>query len=409
MEETRKVFHAEVPGHGKHFLRTGDLGFMHDGQLYVTGRVKDVIIIRGRNHYPQDIEQTVEQAHPAILPGAAFSMQVDDTEQLAVVHQVDRQSRGEDWEKVASSVRRAIVANHDLDPQRIVFIRQTSLPITSSGKVQRSLCRQQLIADELKVVHDWTAPQRTASRNGDHDQSATTNGSANGHVANGRANGNGKGSVEINVSGDGVSWKQNGNGHAAAPSTPTSGSQARAALNGLHTDRAAERIESWLLQWLVERVGLDPVDVDRTKPFAEFGVDSVTSVELSQELEDEFGIELTPVVAWNHPTPAALSRYLAEQIATVNSAINGAATNSSATNGAATYGAVVTNGTVTNGSTLNGSAGNRLHHRTNGHHLGNGSTNGAANRLADDDLQKMLAEVENLSDDEVARLLAEED
>ena len=78
-------------------------------------------------------------------------------------------------------------------------------------------------------------------------------------------------------------------------------------------DRAAERIETWLLEWLVARLGLDAADVSRDRPFAEFGVDSLTAVELSHELEEQFNVPLPPIVAWNYPTPAALARYLAEQ------------------------------------------------------------------------------------------------
>ena len=146
------------------FVRTGDLGFFRDGELFVTGRVKDVIIIRGRNHYPQDIEQSAEEAHPAVLPGAAFALADDSGERLVVVHQLDRQFRGADHQQIIQAIRRAIVEQHELDPYAIVLIRQTSLPITSSGKVQRNLCREQYLADELKVVHAWTNPAQAARR-----------------------------------------------------------------------------------------------------------------------------------------------------------------------------------------------------------------------------------------------------
>jgi acyl-CoA synthetase (AMP-forming)/AMP-acid ligase II/acyl carrier protein len=359
-DATAEVFGAHVPGHGGGFLRTGDLGFVHDGELFVTGRVKDVIIIRGRNHYPQDIEQTVDEVHPAILPGAAFAVTVDGAEELVVVHQVDRQSRNEDWSKLAAAVRRAIVANHELDPHAIVFIRQTSLPITSSGKVQRGLCRQQFLDDDLKVVHMWKSPRPKV-------ESASAGNIRNGHrhAARNGQHTNGVADTEVHMSGEGVSWKRNGaqppSRPTIAPAAPENCTTVAEALRALPVDRAAERIESWLLHWLVDRVGLDPVDVDRTKPFAEFGVDSMTSVELSQELEDEFGVKLTPVVAWNYPTPASLSRYIAEQLCATTS------------------------------------------DPASGPHFG--SQPGTARQA---DLQKLLTEVENLSDEEVARLLEEE-
>ena len=84
-------------------------------------------------------------------------------------------------------------------------------------------------------------------------------------------------------------------------------------MSPIEVDRAAEQIEEWMLNWLVNRLSMDPADVARDRPFAEFGVDSLTAVELSQELEDEFKVPLPAIVAWNYPTPAALARYLAEQ------------------------------------------------------------------------------------------------
>ena len=174
-EETEQVFGAEVPGREGKFLRTGDLGFFRDGELFVTGRVKDVIIIRGRNHYPQDIEQSAEEAHPAVLPGAAFALADEGRgERLVVVHQLDRQFRGADHQQIIQAIRRAIVEQHELDPYAIVLIRQTSLPITSSGKVQRTLCREQYLADELKVVHSWINPAMRAIAAGSRRTTVST-------------------------------------------------------------------------------------------------------------------------------------------------------------------------------------------------------------------------------------------
>ncbi|MEX2315826.1 MAG: acyl carrier protein, partial [Pirellulales bacterium] len=132
--------------------------------------------------------------------------------------------------------------------------------------------------------------------------------------------------------------------------------------------RTAERIETWLLEWLVARLGLDVADVSRDRPFAEFGVDSLTAVELSHELETEFKVPLPPIVAWNYPTPAALARYLAEQA----SGPRAADAPAKAANGAA---------------------------HANGK---------SAATLDDRRLAELLKEVENLSDAEAARLLTEE-
>jgi acyl carrier protein len=286
-EETETTFGACIGGYEGAFLRTGDLGFVSGGELFVTGRLKDIIIIRGRNHYPQDIEQTVQSAHAAVLPGAAFSVPIDGEEQLIIVHQVDRQYRGENCDEVVRAIRRAIVENHELDPYAILLIRQTSLPITSSGKVQRSLCREQYLSGELKIVREWTRPAARKRTAGLGTSAAKLLGPAV-HSAT-------YGHKEWRIDGSGVRQVQP---HSA-----------------MEIDRRAERIETWLLEWLVERVGLNPEDVERNRPFAEFGVDSLTSLELSDELESEFGVELTPIIAWNYPTPSALAHYLAQQTA----------------------------------------------------------------------------------------------
>src|SRR5208337_5434651 len=91
-QQTAETFNAFVTGTGEGpYLRTGDLGFMRDGQLYVTGRCKDLIIIRGRNHYPLDIEETARKSHPALRSdAAAFSVDLEGEERLVLVHEIER-------------------------------------------------------------------------------------------------------------------------------------------------------------------------------------------------------------------------------------------------------------------------------------------------------------------------------
>jgi acyl-CoA synthetase (AMP-forming)/AMP-acid ligase II/acyl carrier protein len=361
-EENEQVFGARVAGREGKFLRTGDLGFFRDGELYVTGRVKDVIIIRGRNHYPQDIEQSAEEAHEAVMPGAAFALADVAGERLVVVHQLDRQFRGSDYQEIIQAIRRSIVEHHELDPFAIVLIRQTSLPITSSGKVQRSLCRDQYVAGELKIVHEWTNPAMKSAPN---------------EPRNGR--------VEVTLHDDGVAVRASKNAGMSEPRPETqrdfrstasrSSRETTAPLrfqrNGsgaIEVDRVAEQIEAWLLEWLVARLSMDPKDVLRDRPFAEFGVDSLAAVELSQELEDEFKVPLPAIIAWNYPTPAALARYLAEKSLGVGDEATPPSQNMTTSNGTALP---------------------------------------AAPNEAE--LATLLAEIENLSDEEAARLLADEE
>jgi len=196
-EETKQTFEAylaEAP-EKEPFMRTGDLGFLKGGELFVTGRLKDVIIINGRNHYPQDIEWTVEQSHPLIRPGciASFSVEVAGEERLVVVAEVERnfrqllrgsqnskfkiQNSNDTDESVSSvavdffsqrngksskensdnsqdlikSIQRSVSRNHDLQIYQILLLKPGAIPKTSSGKVQRYACREGFLAGTLQI------------------------------------------------------------------------------------------------------------------------------------------------------------------------------------------------------------------------------------------------------------------
>ncbi len=145
------------------FLRTGDLGFLHDGQLYISGRLKDMIIVRGVNRYPQDIEQTVEGASSAVQAGsvAAFAMNYHDREQLVIVAETLRQ-RGLDWDDHLQKIRRAVTLEHELPPDAVYLVRNSSVPKTSSGKIQRHACLDALLQDDLKVIAKWVRWEESA-------------------------------------------------------------------------------------------------------------------------------------------------------------------------------------------------------------------------------------------------------
>ena len=146
------------------YLRTGDLGFFDNGELFVAGRLKDLIIIRGRNHYPQDIEHAVEEASTLVRAGsiAAFAVDVDGRERVAVVAEVERGKR-EPAEVAAAfeAIRKRLATEHELAVEAIVLVRPNSVPKTSSGKIQRHACKRQFLDGTLEVVDQhisWLQP-----------------------------------------------------------------------------------------------------------------------------------------------------------------------------------------------------------------------------------------------------------
>jgi acyl-CoA synthetase (AMP-forming)/AMP-acid ligase II/alkylation response protein AidB-like acyl-CoA dehydrogenase len=157
VEESKATFRAQLEGetNGRTYLRTGDIGFLHEGQLYVSSRLKDLIILRGLNHYPQDLEWAVQRAHPSLRAdnGAAFSIGVDGEEQLCIVQEVARAPETEEeLEMMVAAIKEAIFNEDGVVPYAVTLIRAGSIPKTTSGKIQRSACRQAFLDSSLKAV-----------------------------------------------------------------------------------------------------------------------------------------------------------------------------------------------------------------------------------------------------------------
>ncbi|HSG39484.1 MAG TPA: amino acid adenylation domain-containing protein, partial [Thermoanaerobaculia bacterium] len=236
-EETERTFGARLPDGDGPFLRTGDLGFLDGGELFITGRIKDLIILRGRNHYPQDIELTAERSHPALrgVVGAAFSVDAAGEERMVVVHEVDRHAGGLD--DVAEAVRRAVAEEHEALVHEVVLVPQGGVPRTTSGKIQRRGCRELYLAGELHAL--------------------------------GRSRLDG----------------------AAEPET--SEGPLRDALLAAPAGERQQLTERWLLRTFARLAKVDAARVDPEKPLSGLGMDSLVAVELKNAVEDEVGVPLS--------------------------------------------------------------------------------------------------------------------
>jgi acyl-CoA synthetase (AMP-forming)/AMP-acid ligase II len=179
-EETERTFSARLAGSGEGpYVRTGDMGYLAHGELFVTGRLKDLVIVRGRKVYPQDIEQTVESSHDLILPNAtaAIAVPTDQGERLVIIAEVQPtrplKNRGDSFaaktdaatqqnlQDVIGTIRQVVAEQHELQTCGIVLISRGSIPKTSSGKIQRHACRHGFVAGTLDCVLEWTMPPLT--------------------------------------------------------------------------------------------------------------------------------------------------------------------------------------------------------------------------------------------------------
>ncbi len=256
-KETEKIFQAYLTDTNEGpFLRTGDLGFLKDNELFVTGRIKDVIIIRGQNYYPQDIELVVEQSHPALQPGgvAAFSIEHKGEERLVVVQEVRRTYlRKFKAQELFTDIRRAVSEHHDLQVYAIALLKPATIPKTSSGKIQRHACQERFLNNMLKILSSSIL------------------------------------SLEASLS-------------------PADQSQIH------QPPHSVEAIQQWLIDWLSSKLGLVTETIDPYKTFADYGLDSMMAVQLGRDLTEGFdlqNVDIDPTLAWNYPTINALAQYLA--------------------------------------------------------------------------------------------------
>ncbi|MFJ9105497.1 AMP-binding protein, partial [Streptomyces sp. NPDC102405] len=153
-EATQDTFHAHLDNGNGPYLRTGDLGFLHDDRLYITGRSKDLIIVRGRNLYPQDLEICAERSHPSLRPNACAAVALDTNgeERLLIVAELAHEKHSPDIDEVTTALTRAIASEFEVSVHTLVLVRSGTIPRTSSGKIQRHACLTGYLDGTLHIL-----------------------------------------------------------------------------------------------------------------------------------------------------------------------------------------------------------------------------------------------------------------
>jgi acyl-CoA synthetase (AMP-forming)/AMP-acid ligase II/acyl carrier protein len=231
--KTARLFRARIAGSDEGpFLRTGDLGFISQGQLFIAGRMKEVIIINGANHFPADIESTVEQCHPALQPHAcaAFSVEAGKRERLVIIQEIKRTAlRNLDAEAVVEAIRSAVSNEHGISAYAIDLISPGRIIRTSSGKIRHARCREMWLQNEFKTTYSWQ--QQEAYK-------------------------------KLSLT-----------------------SQEK-------IDISPAELEAWLKQWLGNKLNIQPDNIEPSRPILSYGLDSLGAVELEREVKENFHIEI---------------------------------------------------------------------------------------------------------------------
>ncbi|HEX5748905.1 MAG TPA: amino acid adenylation domain-containing protein [Archangium sp.] len=259
-DDTARVFQARLAGSGEGpYLRTGDLGVLEGDELFVTGRRKDLLIIRGRNHYPQDLELTVERCDPGLRPGcgAAFSVDSGGEERLVIVQEFADRSGGDleiRTRDVIARIRQAVAEEHELGVHAVVLLVPGSIPKTSSGKIQRHACRTAFLRGSLEAVGSWRE------------------GSAGAHVAAALVDG-------------------------AEESAPP-------------LSAGVEALLPWLSARLSRELRIPAGELRLDEPLTRYGLDSLRAMEVRGSLELTFGVSLPVTSLLRGPSVRELAESL---------------------------------------------------------------------------------------------------
>lgn len=287
VKETTETFRAFVEGTKEGpFLRTGDFGFIRENELFITGRLKDLIIIGGQNHYPQDIELTVQESHRALRPGCGGTFSVDQasSERLVIAQEVEhRFLKNLDVKEIIRAIQQAVSEQHGIQVYAILLLKPASIPKTSSGKIRRQACRLGFLEETLDIVGQWI--EHSIDHHG-HQEHQTNEKTFHLHKSNSHhIPSSSFGKPVPNVASE---LKKN---------TPT------------QTD-----IQDWLVSQLSTYLEVPQEKINIQIPTAQYGLDSSVAVTLTGQLSIWLDLKLEPTLFWEFPSIEGLATYLSKEV-----------------------------------------------------------------------------------------------
>jgi thioester reductase-like protein len=253
-EETQKTFEGYLADTKEGpFLRTGDLGYIDKEEVFITGRLKEMIIIRGTNHYPEDIEQTVEKSHPLLRSssGAAFSIEADGEERLVIVQEVEDLKKSR-INEVMENIREVVSKHYNIQVYAIALIEPESIPRTVTKKIQRYVSRAAFLDGSLKIIASWQKEKITKIK--------------------------------------------------SLPKRRT------------FLPLKSKKLESWLISKISEKLGMDSSEINIEKPLVSYGLDSLSAVRLTAEIEEELGATLLIATLFESPSIKHIAQELKTQL-----------------------------------------------------------------------------------------------
>lgn len=253
-DESKWTFGAKVGNNNQNFLRTGDLGFIDDGYLFVVGREKDVIIVNGKNHHPIDIEASIKRHVKKLkLATLVFSHEVENKERIIIVQEVKQGLSEKDYQSIVTDIKHAVAQDHSIKAHEIHLVPENSIPRTGSGKIQKQACRNLRKADKLPTLYCDSVHQATAQNN------------------------------------------------AVKATVPSN-------------EELASIKETLKSKVFAPEINLTPSDLVNIDEFSNIMLDSIQYVTISKKIEEVFEFNFAPVLLFKYPSFTKLAGYLHEKI-----------------------------------------------------------------------------------------------